>query len=224
MTVNAADIGDDLLVDTVLSSTKGNNCSAGTTDTRCTTTVPVARLTIAKEPGQPSTTTPGSVLALNTTFTNTGQVAYTGITVSSFGANILDDVLPNGDQQASSGTLTVNPTAITWTGNIAVGATISITGTVTVLDPDTGNKTISSPWVSAAPGNNCASGSSDTRCTVNITVLVPGLTFSKVASATAVVPGGVVGYTVTVRNSGETVYAAASVSDTLVGVLDDAYV
>ena len=158
VTVKAADVGDDLLTNTITSTTSGSNCAAGSTDVRCTVTVPVARLIIAKDPLTITTTTPGSVIALNGTFTNTGQVAYTGITVSSLGANILDDVVANGDQHASSGILSVNPTAITWTGDIPVGGTITITGTMTVLNPDPGNKLISSPWVSSAPATTARAG------------------------------------------------------------------
>ena len=55
-----------------------------------------------------------------------------------------------------------------------------------------------------------------------VTVLIPQLTITKVADRTAVLPGGAVGYTVTVQNTGQTAYTAASVTDSLVGVLDKA--
>ena len=42
------------------------------------------------------------------TFTNTGQTPYTGITVASDITDVLDDATPNGDQTATSGTLSLD--------------------------------------------------------------------------------------------------------------------
>ncbi len=70
-----------------------------------------------------STTTPGGVVRFTATFTNAGQVAYTGITIASNITNVLDDATPNGDQTATSGTLTLTSTGISWTGSIPVGGT-----------------------------------------------------------------------------------------------------
>ncbi len=53
-------------------------------------------------------------------------------------------------------------------------------------------------------------------------VLIPGLTIVKTANTSAAVPGSVVGYTVTVTDSGQTPYTGAVVTDDLTGVLDDA--
>ncbi len=63
-----------------------------------------------------ATTTPGSVVRYTSTFTNTGQAPYTGITISSNISDVLDDATPNGDQTATSGTLTLTGTGISWTG------------------------------------------------------------------------------------------------------------
>ena len=57
---------------------------------------------------------------------------------------MLDDATPNGDQTATSGTLTLTATGISWTGSIPVGGTVTITGTVTVNNPDTGNQVLAS--------------------------------------------------------------------------------
>ena len=53
---------------------------------------------------------------------------------------------------------------LTWTGNLAVGASATITFSVTVNNPDTGNKILASTVTSATAGSNCASGSTDSRC------------------------------------------------------------
>ncbi|GLZ39298.1 putative Ig domain-containing protein [Actinokineospora sp. NBRC 105648] len=219
--VHPADGGDNLVKDTVTSSTRGVNCTSGNTDSRCGSTVPVARL-VLQQSYQDTSTTPGAVVRLNATFTNTGKVAYTGITVSSPSADTLDDAIANGDQAATSGTLSLGASAISWTGDIPVGGTVSVTGTLTVKNPDTGNKLLTGTMNSTAPGNNCPTGTTDTRCTAALPVLVPGLTLTKAANTTTAVPDGTVSYTVTVTNSGQTAQTGAAFTDSLSAVLDDA--
>ncbi|HEY3670644.1 MAG TPA: putative Ig domain-containing protein [Acidimicrobiia bacterium] len=221
VTVHAADGGNNQLHNTVTSSTRGNNCVVGNSDPRCTTTVKVARLVIEQAYSDP-TTTPGSVIRLNASFTNTGQVPYTGVTISSPSANTVDDAIPTGDQVASKGALVLSSTAITWTGDIPVGGTITVTGTLTVKNPDPGDRAITGTLVSAAPGNNCLPASTDGRCTALIAVKVPELTISKSADTAAAEPGDTVGYTITVHNTGETPYVGATVADSLTGVIDRA--
>ncbi|MCW2495751.1 putative Ig domain-containing protein [Jatrophihabitans sp.] len=221
LTVHQADGGNNLITGSITSGTAGSNCPVSGSDPRCSSTVAVARLVIVQSYPQ-QTTTPGSLLHLTATFTNTGQVPYTGISISSPSADTVDDAIPSGDQVASSGRLTLSSSAITWSGSIAVGAVVTVTGTLTVQNPDLGNKAITGTLVSAAPGNNCPSGGSDSRCTALTTVLVPGLTITKTANTTAVAPGGSVGYTITVHDSGQTDYPSASISDPLAAVLNDA--
>ena len=89
--------------------------------------MPVASLVITNT-ASVATTTPGSVVRFTATFTNTGQTPYTGITISSNITDVLDDATPNGDQTATSGTLTLTSTGISWTGDIPVGGTVTVTG------------------------------------------------------------------------------------------------
>jgi uncharacterized repeat protein (TIGR01451 family) len=156
------------------------------------------------------------------TFTNTGTVAYNGVTVVTPASDVFDDAVSNGDQTATSGVITVNSSGATWTGDIPVGGTVTVTGTVTVRNPDPGNKVLVGTVSSAAPGNNCPSGSTDPRCTTTVTVLTPALTIVKTPSTTAVVPGGTIGYTITITDSGQTPYTGATVTDPLAGISDDA--
>ncbi|WP_440070964.1 putative Ig domain-containing protein [Streptosporangium sp. OZ121] len=221
VTVDTPDAGDALLSSTVVSSTTGSNCPAGGIDPRCTVQVAVARLVLEQSYTQAGAT-PGSTITLNATFTNTGQVPYTGISVSAPTAGTLDDAVPNGDQTASSGTLLLNATSLTWTGNIPVGGVVTVTGTLTLKNPPTGDRIVTGTLVSAAEGNNCPSGGSDPRCTATLNVLVPGLTITKTADTAATVQGGTVGYTITVVNSGQAPYTGATFTDPLAGVLDDA--
>jgi len=223
VTVHAGVTGDQLLSGTVssTSSPASDNCLAASTDPRCGVVVPVARLDL-QQVATETTTTPGSLVHLTATYTNTGKVAYRGISIASPRADTSDDTVPTGDQTASSGVLVRTADAVTWTGDIPVGGTVTTTRSLIVKNPDTGNHVITAVTVSTIPGNNCASGSNDTRCSFSVPVLTPGLTITKTANTTFVVPGGTAGYTITVHNTGETNYVGASVADSLVGVLDDA--
>ena len=80
---------------------------------------------------------------------------------------------------------------------------------MTVRDPDPGDKRMTNTVVSTAAGSNCAAGSTDTRCTAAVNVLVPGLVIAKTANSATTAPGAVVAYTVTVTNTGPTAYTGA---------------
>ncbi|MEP7089199.1 MAG: putative Ig domain-containing protein, partial [Nocardioidaceae bacterium] len=221
VTVHAADGGDNLLTDQVTSNTRGNNCAVGSGDTRCTSTVPVARLVLAY-PDRNLTATPGSTVHYTATYTNTGQVPYTDIDVAVQAQDAADDVSSGGTQTASSGTFVLNETGTTWTGSIPVGGVVTVSATLDIRDPDTGDGVFTATMESSAPGSNCPAASPDPRCRVTTTVLTPQLTLTKVASTTVTVPGGTVGYTITVHNTGQTAYVGVEAADTLAGVLDDA--
>jgi large repetitive protein len=221
VTVNNPDTGNKILASTITSTTTGSNCAAGSGDPPCTATVPVAMLTITTS-SSVSTVTPGGVVRFTTVFVNSGQVPYTGITIASNISDVRDDATPNGDQTATSGTITLTTTGISWTGSIPVGGTVTITGSVTVNDPDTGNKVLVNNFATTAAGSNCPSGSADPRCSVSVTVLIPELTIVKSADVSTTSPGGVVHYTVTITDSGPTPYTGATYTDQLDGVLGDA--
>ena len=135
---------------------------------------------------------------------------------------MLDDATPNSDQTATSGTLTLTSTGISWTGSIPVGGTVTVTGTVTVNNPDPGNKRMTSTLTTAAAGSNCPAGGTDPACTATVTVQVPGLTITNAASANAALPGATVDYTVTIADTGQTSYTGILVADDLTQVLTDA--
>ena len=220
VTVHSPDTGNEILANTITSATPGNNCPSGGTETECSATVKVAQLALLGQ-ANVSTTTPGGVVAYTFTFTNTGQVPYTRITVLTNASGIVDDATSNGDTTATSGVASVTGGGGSWTGDIPVGGAVTVTGSVTVRSPDTGNKTLTATLTSTAPGNNCPSGSGDPACTVTVTLLTQGLTITKAADTAAAAPGAAVGYTITVTNSGQTPYVGATVTDPLTGVLDD---
>ena len=111
---------------------------------------------------------------------------------------------------------------LTWTGNLAAGATATITYSVTVNNPDTGGKVMTNTVVSAAVGSTCPAGGGNAACTATVAVLTPGLTIVKTANAATATPGGTVSYTITVTDSGQTPYTGATFTDPLTSVLANA--
>ena len=221
VTVNNPDTGDKSLVSTVSSTSTGSNCAAGSTDSRCSNTIPVSILTMAVT-ASPLTTAPGATVNYAITVTNSGTVAVTGAALTDSLSGVLDDAAYNGDATATAGSVTYSSPSLTWTGNLAAGAVATITFSVTVSSPDTGNKILTSTITSATAGSNCASGSTDAQCASTVTVLVPGLTIALTASPGTPTPGTVVQYTIRATNSGQTAYTGAALTDSLSGVLDDA--
>ena len=165
---------------------------------------------------------PGTTIGYTVTVTDSGQTPYTGATFTDSLAGALDDATYNGDAAATAGSVTYASPNLTWTGNLAVGATATITFSVTVNNPDTGDKAIVTAITSSTVGSNCPAGGSDPGCTVTVAGLTPALTIAATANSATTTPGAVVRYTVTVTNSGQTPYTGASFTDPLGGVLDDA--
>ena len=131
----------------------------------------------------PATATPGTVVHYTVTVTNTGETAYTGASFTEPLAGVLDDAAYNGDRAATAGGVSFASPNLTWTGNLAVGAAATITFSVTVNNPDTGDKSMASTVTSATAGNNCpVSGGTDMDCTTTVTVVnATTLTFTATA-------------------------------------------
>jgi uncharacterized repeat protein (TIGR01451 family) len=221
ITVHNPDPGDHVLTNTVTSAAAGSNCPVGSTDPRCTTSTDVTALTITNTVSV-ATTTPGSVVAYTVTITNTGQTVYDDAAVTDPLAGVLDDAVYNSGATATAGSVTFTSPTLTWTGDLNPGDTATITFSVTVNDPDTGDKSLTSTITSPDAGNNCPVGGTDPACTATVTVLIPALSITKTADTATTTPGSTVGYTITVTDTGPTPYTAATVTDALDGILNDA--
>ncbi len=217
VTVRNPTPGNHRLTQAVTSTTTGSNCPAAGTDPRCTTSVPIASLLIAGSADR-SVAKPTDVVQFINTFTNTGQVPYVGISVTTDVLGAGDDGNYNGDAAVTGGSLAITQGArIVWTGDLAVGATVTLTASLTVKNPDPGDKLLSGKLISNTPGSNCPTGSSDPSCRISVPVLTPALTISKTADRLTTTPGGTVNYTLAVHNTGQTVYTDAVVTDFLGG-------
>ncbi len=89
-------------------------------------------------------------------------------------------------------------------------------------NPDPGDKVLVNFVTSTDAGSTCPSDSPAPGCTVTVTDLIPALTITKTANTAAATPGSIVGYTITVHDTGQTSYTGATVTDSLGGVLGDA--
>jgi uncharacterized repeat protein (TIGR01451 family) len=223
VTVNDPDTGDRALTDTVTSASPGNTCPVGGTDPACTATVTVLipALSIVKTADAPAVT-PGGTVGYTITLTNTGQTPYTGANVSDSLEGMLDEAVYNEDATATTGILDYDDGVLTWIGDLAIGASATVTYSVTVNDPVTGDDDLTNTVTSTTPGNTCPEGGTDPACTASVEVDVPELRITKAADTAVVVAGSAVHYTVTIANTGETAYDDATVADALAGVLDDA--
>ena len=136
-----SDLNDRTLTLTVDSAALGNNCPAGGTDPACTAaaTILVPALTITKT-ANTTAAVPGATVTYTITIADTGDTPYTGATVTDALTGVLGDAAYDNDAAASAGSVSYASPALTWTGNLTVGATVTITYSVTVRNPDTGRQ------------------------------------------------------------------------------------
>jgi uncharacterized repeat protein (TIGR01451 family) len=202
----------------------GSTCPTGAGNSTCTARVQVLvpGLTITKSAGS-ATTTPGSVVAYTITVENTGETAYDAASVRDSLSGVFPDSVYNHDATVvGGGVLDYSAPVLTWVGALPVGATATISYSITVLDPDPGDKELVNSVTSTNAGSTCPPDGSAPACSAAVRVLVPALAITKHASATTVTAGDPVTYTLTVTDTGETSYAPAVVTDSLAKVLDDA--
>jgi uncharacterized repeat protein (TIGR01451 family) len=218
VTVNDPASGDGVLPNTVVTGL-GGNCPVGSDDPACTVQIPAKSFTVAKSASS-ATANPNGTLTYTVEVTNTGKAAYTAEEPASFEddlSGVLDDATYNDD--ASNGA-DVDGDLLTWSGPLAVGETVTITYSVTVADPMTGDKTLENFVRPTAPGGECAT---DESCSTSTPIAA--FEVVKTVDETSIKPGATVTYTVTITNTGAVDYTdaePASFTDDMSDVLDDA--
>ncbi len=184
----------DVLTATAVSTAPGNNCPPGGTDPRCTpvTQVLIPALTITKT-ATATTPTPGSAVGYTITVADTGQSPYTDAAITDALSGVLDDASYDNDAVATTGSVSYASPDLTWTGDLNPGGTATITYTVTVNDPDTGDKQLTNTVTSATVGSTCPVGTSNPACTATIAVASGALTIAVApgASLGSAAPGGI---------------------------------
>lgn len=215
VTVDDPTQGDSVLGNVVVPADPTGECLPGA----CGTTTPVASYTVNKTASAESVMA-GGVITYTVVVTNTGQVDYTAENPASFDddlSGVLDDATYNGDVSPGGA---VAENTLTWSGPVAIGQSVTVTYSVTVNDPLSGDRELVNAVVPTTPGGSC---DPDGACTTQTPVA--SYTVSKSSDSATVRPGGVVTYTVTVTNTGDVAYTAdgpAAFADDLSGVLDDA--
>ncbi|WP_433891190.1 DUF7507 domain-containing protein [Streptomyces sp. CA-111067] len=217
LTVHNPDTGDKNLANAAV--VPDSNCSAGSTDPACATDDGIAALRISKASNAPNPAKPGDKVTYTVTVENTGTADYPGASFTDDLSKVLDDAAYDGDASATAGTVSYAAPVLSWNGDVPAGDTVTITYSVTVNDPDKGDRALDNTVV-GPPDSNCATGSKDPACSGDVPVA--DVQIRKHASPFRAKPGDKVTYTVTVRNVGTADYPGASFTDALSKVLDDA--
>lgn len=201
------------------------------------TTHPVvdADLEISKssDPASGTAVGPGDTIAFTVTARNTGNTVLDPTVVTDDLSAVLTSARYNGDVAASVGVASVDGDRLTWQGPLAPGDDVVITYTVTVntdatgvllRNTATGEATPLIPEDPTDPGSPTHPGQPVTPppATTQHPVVDPGFEITKSAgpaTGARVDPGSVIEYTVTGKNTGDTVLDPARISDTLADVL-----
>ena len=221
VTVNNPDTGDKQVINSVTSPDTGATCPPGATAAACRVTVAGA------DPGAGHRqdrghgdrgARPGGALHGDGDQHRADVVPGGAFTDPLRG--VLDDAAYNGDASATSGTVSFASPVLSWSGDLAPGASATVTYSVTVASPDAGNHVLANTVTSATPGSNCASGSASPACTA--TVKIADLVIVSSADVATTTPGGVVRFTGTFTNTGQVAYNGITISTRRPGVFDDA--
>ena len=191
--------------------------------TKSTTLAPTAGPLVITKTANVASTTAGGTVTYTISIANSSSTAFSGVAFTDALTGVLDDAAYNNNASASTGTVSYANSTISWTGNVAANATVTVTYTVTVNSPDNGDQCIgqhgqlrrrSAPTavversipvaaVTVHGRRVCASSPRPTRRTTT--------------------PGGTVHYSVVVTNTGQDRLHRSRVSPTdLTDVLDDA--
>jgi uncharacterized repeat protein (TIGR01451 family) len=185
----------------------------------CSTDVPVLVFSVAKT-ASADVVGLGQSVTYTVTVTNTGAGDFTAELPATFSddlTGVLDDATL--DEVPAGAEFDASTNVLTWMGAVAAHQSVTVSYTVTVNSPASGDGTMTNA-VTTPPEANCATGA-ETGCAV--TVLIPGFTVSKVASQSTAHPGDTVTYTLSVTAlRASFTSATAVVTDDVTGVLDDA--
>lgn len=145
----------------VVFSNNGGQCA-----TQCSTDNPVKHVTVSKTATASTTPTyAGDTVTYTMTVTNNSTYAYTALApalVTDDLSGVLNRASYNGDVSASAGSATVSGTALSWSGPLAVGASVTVTYSVKVTDMSGSNLTTVASWSDCATDDTTCVGATTT--------------------------------------------------------------
>ncbi|MFF0741844.1 hypothetical protein ACFYVL_15720 [Streptomyces sp. NPDC004111] len=226
-TVTVTHRGDKVLRNTAV--VPGSNCEKGSGDPDCTSVVPPlppadTKAIEVRKTGTPTPAHAGGKVTYTLLIRNTGTTPYRAARVTDDLTGVLDDAAYRNDARASAGRVAFRAPRLTWTGVLAVGATVTVRYSVTVGSPPRGDKRLKNV-VDGGENSNCHDTSRAARRAAagcGTDTPVRAMVLGKTATPAKVKPGGKVTFTLTARNTGTAPYPAATFTDDLRRVLDDA--
>ncbi|MEU7583671.1 hypothetical protein AB0B50_39540 [Streptomyces sp. NPDC041068] len=126
--------------------------------------VPVPDLEVTKT-ASPAKVKPGEKLTYTVSAKNISKLPYPGAKFSDDLSGNLDDAVYNNDAKASTGTVSYTKPKIGYVGDIAPGQTATVTYSVTVNDPVSGDGKLLNNVDVETPRSNCDKDSTDPNCT-----------------------------------------------------------
>ncbi len=166
---------------------------------------------------------PGETFTYTITVENTGSAPLTGLSFTDDLSEVIDDATYQNDVTATIGTAVFNsPDEISWSGDLTPGQTATITYSVEVNSPLSGDGVMINGVVGNGPGSNCTdSPAIDPDCRTRLPL--PDVSSEKtLVSPDSPGAGDVVTYRFTVTNNSDEPAPSIVVADDLTGVLDDA--
>lgn len=166
---------------------------------------------------------PGQVFTYVITAENTGSAPLTDLSFTDSLAEVVDDATYQGNITADVGTASFNaPDEITWSGDLTPGQTATISYSVEINNPLTGDGSMTNGVVGDGPGSNCTEDPAiDPDCLTRVPL--PDISSQKVlVSPDSPSAGDTVTYQFTVTNNSDEPVTSVTVADDLSGVLDDA--
>ncbi|MFG2501699.1 hypothetical protein ACGFSB_26245 [Streptomyces sp. NPDC048441] len=125
--------------------------------------VPVPDLEVTKT-ASPKTVKPGGTLTYTVKAKNISKLPYPNAKFSDDLTDNLDDATYNHDAKASTGDVSYTKPKISYTGDIPAGRTATVTYSVKLNDPVSGDGKLLNDVDVASPRSNCDAGSTDPRC------------------------------------------------------------